>query len=315
MPSFSSQTKMEAARVPVKNDCCRRAELFALFRFCGVIGISRAGLTLTLDTSLEPVAQRILSLIRKVYNFPCDIRRVEREQLNRQERTQIVLSGDDARCALLDCRMLREGEDGAISFDAGVGFEPQEDCCRDAYFRGVFLACGTMQPPNKGYHLEFVVEGAQLANDLCRMFFDTGWNAHLAQRREKFVVYIKEAECIAQFLAHIGAVSAYLQMEDERMLREIKNDVNRSVNCSTANIKKTTEAALRQIRSIELLEKEGVLRNQPLSIRQTAEMRLEYPEASLDELARMSNVSRSGINHRLRKLVALADSLSSPQAE
>ena len=98
-------------------------------------------------------------------------------------------------------------------------------------------------------------------------------------------------------------------------LREIKNDVNRSVNCSTANIKKTTEAALRQIRSIELLEKEGVLRNQPLSIRQTAEMRLEYPEASLDELARMSNVSRSGINHRLRKLVALADSLLSPQAE
>ena len=170
MPSFSSQTKMEAARVPVKNDCCRRAELFALFRFCGVIGISRAGLTLTLDTSLEPVAQRILSLIRKVYNFPCDIRRVEREQLNRQERTQIVLSGDDARRALLDCRMLREGEDGAISFDAGVGFEPQEDCCHDAYFRGVFLACGTMQPPNKGYHLEFVVEGAQLANDLCRMF-------------------------------------------------------------------------------------------------------------------------------------------------
>jgi DNA-binding protein WhiA len=95
-------------------------------------------------------------------------------------------------------------------------------------------------------------------------------------------------------------------MEDERMLREIKNDVNRSVNCSTANIKKTANAALKQIFAIELLEKEGVLRDQSLSIRQMAEMRLEYPEASLDELAQMMNITKSGVNHRLRKLMHLA---------
>ena len=259
MASFSSQTKIEAARVAVKSACCRRAELLALTRFCGVIGISRAGLNVTLGTSLEPVAQRILSLIQKVYGFDCDIRRVEREQLNRHARMQISITGQDAKRLLLDCGMLHADSQDALSFEEG-------------------------------------------------------WNAHMTQRRERSVVYVKEFECIAQFLAHIGAHAAYLHMEDARMLREIKNEVNRSVNCSTANIKKTTDAAAKQIRAILLLEREGVLRGQPLGVRQTAEMRLEYPEASLDELAQMSNVSRSGINHRLRRLVQLAQALGGEDA-
>lgn len=308
MPSFSSQTKTELARVAVRTDCCRRAELLALFRFSGVIGLSRTGLNATLSTSLEPIAQRMLSLIRRVYDASCDIRRVEREQLNRLERIEITLTGADAQRALLDCQMLKVEQDGH-AFEEGIGFLPTRECCLDAYLRGVFLACGTMLPPSKGYHLEFVIDTARLASDLCSVLFDRGWNAHMTQRKDKSVVYIKEAECIAQFLAHIGAHGAYLQMEDERMLREIKNDVNRGVNCNTANIKKTTEAALKQIRAIELLEREGILHRQPLSIRQTAEMRLEYPEASLDELSQMSNVSRSGINHRLRKLTLLANAL------
>ena len=314
MASFSSQTKIEAARVAVKSACCRRAELLALTRFCGVIGISRAGLNVTLGTSLEPVAQRILSLIQKVYGFDCDIRRVEREQLNRHARMQISITGQDAKRLLLDCGMLHADSQDALSFEEGIGYVPQRVCCRDAYLRGVFLACGTIFPPQKRYHLEFLMDTSQMASELCDVFFSAGWNAHMTQRRERSVVYVKEFECIAQFLAHIGAHAAYLHMEDARMLREIKNDVNRSVNCSTANIKKTTDAAAKQIRAILLLEREGVLRGQPLGVRQTAEMRLEYPEASLDELAQMSNVSRSGINHRLRRLVQLAQALGGEDA-
>ena len=309
MASFSAQTKVEAAHVAVKNDCCRRAELFALTRFCGVIGISRKGLNVTLGTSLEPVAQRILSLIQRVYGFGCSIRRIEREQLNRRARMEISIAAEDARRLLLDCGMLHIDAQGLMSFCEGIGYIPQRDCCRDAYLRGAFLACGTIFPPQKQYHLEFLMDDSQIASALCDIFFCAGWNAHMTQRREKSVVYVKEFACIAQFLAHIGAHAAYLHMEDARMVREIKNEVNRSVNCSTANIKKTTDAAAKQIHAILLLEREGILRGQPLGIRQTAEMRLEYPEASLDELAQMSNVSRSGINHRLRRLVQLAETL------
>lgn len=306
MASFSSQTKLEACRVAVRSDCCRRAELYAMMRFCGVIGINRQGVSLTLSTSIEPVAQRILSLVRRVFDAECDIRRVEREQLNRLERIEIALVGETARQALLACGMLQETDDGGSFFEDGIGYRPMNDCCMDAYLRGVFFACGTMLPPSKGYHLEFVLESAQLASDLCDLLYSMDINAHMTVRKEKNIVYVKESECVLQYLARIGAHNAYLQMEDERMIREIKNDVNRSVNCSTANINKTTNAALKQIRAIEFLEREGVLREQSLSIRQMAEMRLEYPEASLDELAQMMNITKSGVNHRLRKLVHLA---------
>jgi len=191
------------------------------------------------------------------------------------------------------------------------GLLVKSSCCKRAFLRGAYLAAGSMSDPNKSYHVEIVCPSEVQANQIMKMLQDFGLDAKTVLRKKYYVVYMKEGENIADFLNIIEAHKALMEFENLRILKEMRNSVNRRVNCETANITKTVTAATRQIEDIEYIRDHYGLRNLPENLRQIAEIRLEYPDAPLKELGSYLDppVGKSGVNHRLRKISELADKI------
>jgi DNA-binding protein WhiA len=181
-------------------------------------------------------------------------------------------------------------------------------CCRRAYLRGAFICVGSMSDPQGGYHLELVVDAAKQAAWLGEILDGFDIEAKIAKRKKNYVVYLKEGASIVDLLNVIGAHKALLSLENLRVEKEVRNTINRKVNCETANIGKTVSAAARQIEDIARIKERGGFRLLPDYLRQTAELRLAYPDASLQELGELLRppLGKSGVNHRLRKLSAMA---------
>ena len=186
----------------------------------------------------------------------------------------------------------------------------QKECCKTAFLRGAWLACGTMSNPQREYHFEFSVSGESLKEELLLFLEGFELDFHWAARGKGFVVYVKDGEQLEDVLARLGAVRSSMQLMNLRMEKGLRNQVNRQTNCETANISKTINAALSQIEKITCLQQTVGLETLPPPLREAAQLRLQYPDASLRELAGLSNgkLSRSGLNHRLQKLCELADS-------
>ncbi|MGI5997638.1 MAG: DNA-binding protein WhiA, partial [Lutispora sp.] len=187
----------------------------------------------------------------------------------------------------------------------------KKDCCKRAYLRGVFLGGGSISAPEKTYHLEMVTSNETYAKDIKNLINSFGLNAKIVLRKDYFVVYLKEGENIVDFLNIIGAHSALLDLENVRIYKEMRNNVNRLVNCETANLSKTVNAAMRQINNIKYIKEHMGLNKLPKNLRDIAEARLLHQDASLKELGEMLSpaVGKSGVNHRLRKLDELAEQL------
>ena len=180
----------------------------------------------------------------------------------------------------------------------------ERECCRRAFLRAAFLCVGSMSDPEKEYHLEFACTEGDTAEQIREVLNGYGMGAKVIRRKKYHVVYLKDSEEIAQVLGLIGAHVSLMELENRRIMKEVRNSVNRRVNCETANISKTVNAAQNQIRDIQFLEREGRLRELPEGLRKIAELRLEHPEVSMSELGRMCSppISKSGVSHRLRKL-------------
>jgi cell division protein WhiA len=207
--------------------------------------------------------------------------------------------------------------DGNLQFIAGIDKELiKKACCKRSYLRGAFLAGGSVNDPEgSSYHLEIASFDYDHSLALCELTNQFGLNAKLIERKKGWVMYLKEGEKIIEFLNIVGAHQALLRFEDVRILKGMRNQVNRIVNCETANLNKTIQAAVRQIENIRLLERVVGLNNLPPKLREVAEMRLKYPEINLKELGQMlpGTVSKSGVNHRLRKLDELAEKIKQNQ--
>lgn len=187
----------------------------------------------------------------------------------------------------------------------------QKDCCKKAFIRGIFLATGSVNDPNKAYHFEIVVHNKEMATAVSDVINGFSLDAKIVKRKKYYVVYLKEGSMIVDILNVMEAYVSLMDMENVRILKDMRNDINRRVNCETANIKKTVNAARRQIEDIEYIEKTKGLKYLNESLRQLAELRLEEPDANLNELGEMLNppVSKSGVNHRLRKISEIAKGL------
>jgi DNA-binding protein WhiA len=203
----------------------------------------------------------------------------------------------------------------AFSIEAGDITVRQADhtflkrtCCRRAYLRGAFICVGSMSNPQGGYHLELVVDTAKQAAQLGEILDGFDLEARIAKRKKNYVVYLKEGASIVDLLNVIGAHKALLSLENLRVEKEVRNTINRKVNCETANIGKTVSAAARQIEDITRIKERGGFKRLPDYLRQTAELRLAYPDASLQELGELLRppLGKSGVNHRLRKLSEMA---------
>jgi hypothetical protein len=182
-------------------------------------------------------------------------------------------------------------------------------CCKRAYLRGAFISVGSMSNPQKGYHLEFVCANLEQANQLVDTLLIFDIKAKIVQRKKYQVVYIKESEEIVELLNVIGAHISLMNLENLRILKDMRNSINRRVNCEAANITKTVNAATKQIDDIEYIKEHYGFENLTENLKEMAILRLELPEATLSELGQNLNIGKSGVNHRLRKLSELADNL------
>lgn len=312
--SFSSFTKNELSRIPIKNKCCAKAELAGIVRMNGIIqinGKNRMGLKFVTENAA--IARRIFSLLKAMYNTDIDVMVRRNKQLKKNNNYLIVVSNTITTKEILeDIGLIDIDENDYFRVDYKI---PQniinKRCCKRSFIRGSFLGGGSISNPEKNYHLEFVTTNEEHGKELLDLINSFGLNSKIILRKENFVIYLKEGEQIVDLLNIMGAHLALLKLEDIRVLKDVRNNVNRIVNCETANLSKTIDASLRQIENIEYIDRIMGLEKLPKNLSDLAYLRLEHKDASLKELGAMLNppVGKSGVNHRFRKIEEIADNL------
>ncbi|MGD6968415.1 DNA-binding protein WhiA [Rossellomorea vietnamensis] len=306
--SFASVTKKELTNLDLK-DCCSKAELSALIRMNGSLSFANKSLIVNIQTENAAIARRIYSLIKKSFDTPVELL-VRKKMRLKKNNVYIVRLNEDTKEILEDLHILGEGF--TIIHDISAQLV-QKKCCRRSYLRGAFLAGGSVNnPETSSYHLEIFSLYQEHNEALSELMNSFGLNSKTLERKKGFITYLKEAEKITEFLNVVGAHGALLRFEDVRIVRDMRNSVNRLVNCETANLNKTIGAALRQVENIRYIEQTAGLGILPDKLREIAELRVTYQDVTLKELGEMvsgGNISKSGINHRLRKIDDIAEKL------
>ena len=299
--SFSGNVKEELAGHVSPARHCQLAELAALLLFGG--GACEGGRHLCLDTENEAVARKCFTLLKKTFNI---------ETVMRGKRR--LIPDDETERRVIQALYLAGRGNGEIETTDPVNpLLVRSSCCARAYLRGVFFSVGSMSDPGKSYHLEFVCDEKAQALQLQKMLSEFQIEARIIGRKKYHVVYLKEGAGIVDLLNVMGAHVSLMELENMRILKEMRNSINRRVNCETANISKTVTAAGRQIEDILLIRDRYGFENLPDNLRQMAEVRLEYPDAALKELGGYLEpiVGKSGVNHRLRRLSEIAGKIRS----
>ncbi len=275
--SFSSDIKEELARQHSRHKHCQVAELSAMIMQEGRISMNPYSLSFETDNPI--LIEKYAILMKRAFDI--DVSKPLESQ---------------------DCKKIVE---------AIQGLYLEKTCCKRAFIRGAFMASGSMTDPNKGYHFEIVCRTQAQASRLQELMKEFETEPKVVERKNYYVVYLKEGSQIVDMLNVMEAYVSLMNLENVRILKEMRNTVNRKVNCETANISKTVNAAVKQISDIEYIRDTEGLDSLPLTLREMAMVRLEYPEAPLKDLGKYMDppVGKSGINHRLRKLAAVAEAI------
>lgn len=311
--SYASEVKKEltAIKVHQKN---AQAELMALIRMNGSIALVNHQLILNIQTENPAIARRIYSLLKEFYHVESEI--VVRRKMKLKKNNQYIVRLRYAAQHVLDDLGILQN----LQIKERVPMELLDDeWMVRSYLRGAFLAGGAVNNPETSrYHLEIYSLYEEHNEMIAQMMNKFGLNAQTTARRSGFIVYLKEAEKIADFMSLIGATNSMLQFENVRIVRDMRNSVNRLVNCENANMNKIANASTRQIENIRLIDERVGIQTLPDKLREIAETRLAHQEVSLKELGELvpgGPISKSGVNHRLRKLNAYADELRMSKAE
>ncbi len=303
--SFAALTKKELTMVE-SGPCCEKAEMSALIRMNGSVQLSSRKVILDISTENAAIARRVYSLLKKYYQVHIELL-VRKKMRLKKNNVYIVRIPNRVQEILNDLKIVSEG----FIFTDGIDNEiVANNCCKRAYLRGAFLAGGSVNnPEGSSYHLEISSMYEEHCKALVELAGEFHLNARCIERKKGFILYIKEGEKIIEFLSLIGAHQALFKFEDVRIMRDMRNSVNRIVNCETANLNKTISAAVRQIENIKLLQREVGLESLPDKLREVAEIRMAHPDINLKEVGEMlkGTVSKSGVNHRLRKIDEMAD--------
>ena len=292
--SFSGNAKEELSEKIPQSRHCRLAELAAMIAMCGTSFSTDTGENrIKFHTENLLVARKCFTLLKKTFNIEANIS-VRNHSAGRNTSYRIEISDHDAVKTLLGVQSL-------------LG----KQCCRRAFLRGAFLTAGSMSDPRKAYHFELVCADEKTAEQLQRIMCGFSVDAKIVRRKKMYVVYLKEGEQIVDMLNIMEAYVSLMELENIRILKEMRNSVNRKVNCETANIHKTVSAAVRQVEDIHYIQQTQGLDRLPENLREMAKVRLEHPDTPLKELGEFLNppVGKSGVNHRLRKITEIADHL------
>lgn len=308
MSSYASNVKKELTTLEVHREHAR-AELEALIRMNGSLSIAQHQFILNVQTENPAIARRIYTLLKQNYAVESELI-VRRKMKLKKNNLYVVRLRQGTNRVLNDLHILN----GPLSLTTLPSDEvlASEQKMR-SYLRGAFLAGGSVNNPETSrYHLEIYSLYEAHNQQVVKMINHFGMNARATERRGGYIVYLKEAAKIADFLQLIGATSAMLKFEDIRIVRDMRNSVNRLVNCETANLNKTIDAATRQIENIKYIQTTVGLESLPAKLQEIAQLRLSHPDITLKELGEKvpsGAISKSGINHRLRKLNQMADDL------
>ncbi|MED4164432.1 DNA-binding protein WhiA [Halalkalibacterium halodurans] len=307
--SFAATTKKELTQLET-DLCCSKAELAALIRMNGSLSFVNKQLGLDVTTENAAIARRIYTLIKKVFPMMFVELLVRKKMRLKKNNVYLVRLKQETETLLKELKIIGEGFQIHRTISTDI---VSATCCRRAYLRGAFLAGGSINhPETSSYHLEIFSLYEEHNESLCELMNSFQLNAKKLERKKGFITYIKESEKITEFLNIIGAHQALLYFEDVRIMKDMRNSVNRLVNCETANLNKTVGAALRQVENIKFLDQEIGLDALPTKLREIAELRLKHQDVTLKELGEMvesGKVSKSGVNHRLRKIDELAEKL------
>lgn len=311
--SFASDVRGELGRVPVSDACCARSELTsALLCAGGIAWRGRGRYAVTITAAEGSTVRRYFGLLKQFMGIVGQIRTLTGDALNNQVRYQLAVPEEEALGLLNDLNLLEEGALFGlrpVPTDETVRFS----CCKKAFLRAAFLMCGAVSDPEKGYHIELAAPTEALAAFIAEQAaaFDIALRA--ARRKSKYVLYLKRAEDISDFMSLLGAMNAMMAFENIRVKKEVSNRVNRQLNCDSSNINRVMNAAEALIRDIRYIDSELGLDKLPPGLRQMAFVRANNPETPLGELGDLMDppLGKSGVSARLRKLSGIADKLRS----
>lgn len=314
--SFSARVKEELSRQWSMARHCRIAELAAIISMCGRVHIdSREQYSIKIHTENISVARKYFTLVKKTFNIDTDVLVSKNRIRKNVSYTVLIKKHQDTIRVLQAAKLIDANGEIYEEVSAARNLVTQQTCCKRAFLRGAFLANGSMSDPKKAYHLEIVCMTRQKAQQVKEMIDSFGMDAKIIIRKKTYVVYLKEGSQIVDLLNVMEAPVALMELENVRILKEMRNSVNRKVNCETANINKTVSAAVKQMEDIRYIRDKIGLNMLSEGLEEIAEKRLMYPEATLKELGQLLTVpvGKSGVNHRLRKLSEIAEDLREKQ--
>ncbi|MCH4280031.1 DNA-binding protein WhiA [Mediterraneibacter sp. NSJ-151] len=314
--SFSGNVKEELSEHWSSARHCQIAELAAILGLCGSIIInSRNEYRVKVHTENKAVARKVFTLIKKTFNIESDISIRRNIQKQSVSYSVVVKQHQDALRVLQAVKLIDEHLDGFEEVRIVNPIVVQQTCCKRAFIRGAFLAAGSMSDPKKAYHFEIVCAAESMAEQIRELMSSFSMDAKIVQRKKSYVVYLKEGSQIVDILNIMEAHVSLMELENVRILKEMRNTVNRKVNCETANLNKTVSAAVKQLEDITYLRDTIGLEKLSEGLEEVALARLSHPDASLKELGALLSppVGKSGVNHRLRKLGDLAEKVRKEQ--
>lgn len=299
--SFSNDVKNELSRLETNEVCCDKAELLGVLRMSGAIVIRGMNIGIHFSTENAALARRVLQILKNNYQVQTEVVITRSRRLKKNNRYQVrVLPAPQVNIAMTELQLLSMESDLKNPLLT-------KQCCKRAFLRGAFLGGGSISRPSSDYHLEMVTGNEDFARSIIKVMHTFSMKAKLTDRKNDYIVYLKDGESITNFLRVIGAHNSMMEFEGVRVLKEMRNNVNRRVNCETANLGKVVKAAVRQVNCIKFIDEHMGLSELPEALQETAQLRLKYPEASLNELVEYSGgIGKSGINHRLKKLQEMA---------
>lgn len=306
--SFSTLVKDELCRVELHDVCCMKSEILGVILTGNLFSYEKDSRNVKMVTENAAFARRVYSIIRKVYGISPEVAIRRSSKLKKHISYSIIFASMQIINKIL--------YDFGISAFYEGDFSPTKTtlkkvCCRKSFLRAAFLSGGSISDPEKTYHLEIATHNVKCTEVIKELLKDYGINVKIITRKGNYVAYIKEGENIVDFLNIVGAHGALMELENVRILKEMRNSVNRIVNCETANLEKTVNASVRQVENIRLIESTIGISNLPENLIDIANLRLEYSELTLKELGELLNpiLGKSGVNHRLRKLDEIAEEI------
>lgn len=316
--SFSGSVKEELLGCIDNARHCRIAEVAAILAFEGeIVRLSSEEIDLRVSSENESLVRKYFTLLQKTFTMENSVS-IDNRITKKNNRFVVELEEPETAVKILQAVKLLGNDRTPQLSDALVNqMVVQRNCCRRAFIRGAFLCAGSISDPEKFYHFEIVCGSKAKAVQLMELMQSFEVDAKIVQRKKYYVVYVKEGAQIVELLGIMGAGVSLMNLENVRILKDMRNTVNRKVNCETANINKTVNAAVKQVEDILYIRDTAGLHSLPESLEETALLRLEYPQASLKELGALLStpVGKSGINHRLRKICSIANELRGVKEE